>query len=134
MLEIRKTFCRVCHAACPVLVDIEDGHTVVGVRGDRDDPVFGGYTCIKGRQLADQHHDPDRLRSSLRRTDGGFEPIASADALDDIAARIRAIRSIRRRRRGRRERGDPGASGWAAIAARARAPAISDPARDRLSS
>ncbi|MDG2028981.1 MAG: molybdopterin-dependent oxidoreductase [Acidimicrobiales bacterium] len=91
MLEIRKTFCRVCHAACPVLVDIEDGHTVVGVRGDRDDPVFGGYTCIKGRQLADQHHDPDRLRSSLRRTDGGFEPIASADALDDIAARIRAI-------------------------------------------
>jgi hypothetical protein len=30
-----------------------------------------------------------------------------------------------------RERGDPGASGQAAIAARARAPAISDPARDR---
>ena len=36
--------------------------------------------------------------------------------------------------RSRRDRGDPGASGWAAIAARARAPAISDPARDRLSS
>jgi hypothetical protein len=30
-----------------------------------------------------------------------------------------------------RERGDPGASGRAAIAGRARAPAISDPARDR---
>ena len=30
-----------------------------------------------------------------------------------------------------RDRGDPGASGRAAIAARARAPAISDPARDR---
>jgi hypothetical protein len=33
--------------------------------------------------------------------------------------------------RSRRERGDPGASGRAAIVARARGPAISDPARDR---
>jgi len=91
MVETRKTFCRVCHAACPVLVDIEDDRRVIAVRGDRDDPVFGGYTCIKGRQLPEQHHHPDRLRSTLRRTDSGFEAIASSDALDDIAARIRAI-------------------------------------------
>ena len=48
-------------------VDVEDGRRVVAVRGDRNDPLFEGYTCIKGRQLADQHHDPGRLRAALRR-------------------------------------------------------------------
>ena len=91
MAEKRKTFCRVCHAACPMVVEVEDDRRVVAVSGDRDDPLFEGYTCIKGRQLADQHHHPDRLRSSLRRTEHGFEPVSSADALDEIAARIDAI-------------------------------------------
>ena len=94
MTETRKSFCRVCHAACPVLVDVDvdaTGHRVLAVRGDRDDPVFGGYTCIKGRQLPEQHHHPDRLRSSLRRSGDGFLPVASTDALDEIAARIRDI-------------------------------------------
>jgi anaerobic selenocysteine-containing dehydrogenase len=73
------------------LVDIEDRRRVVAVRGDRNDPLFEGYTCIKGRQLPDQHHQPDRIRTSMRRTDNGFEPIASAEALDRIAEQIRAI-------------------------------------------
>jgi len=91
MLETRKTFCRVCHAACPVLVDIEDDRTVLAVRGDRDDPVFGGYTCIKGRQLPEQHHHPERLRHTLRRGSDGFEEVTSAAALDEIASRIAEI-------------------------------------------
>ena len=91
MVETRKTFCRVCHAACPLEVDVEDDRRVVSVRGDRADALFEGYTCIKGRQLADQHHHPERLRSSRRRNGDGFEPISSAAALDEIAARIRVI-------------------------------------------
>ena len=91
MVEKRKTFCRVCHAACPIEVDIEAGRRVLAVGADRDDPLFGGYTCVKGRQLADQHHHPDRIWSSLRRTEEGFEPIASAVALDEIAATIERI-------------------------------------------
>ena len=73
-------------------LDIEDGQRIVAVRGDRSDPLFEGYTCIKGRQLADQWHDPARLRGPLRkRPDATFEPVASAAALDDIAARIAEI-------------------------------------------
>lgn len=72
-------------------VEVEVGSRVVGVRADRSDPLFGGYTCVKGRQLADQHHHPERLRSALRRGPDGFEPIASAVALDEIAARIQDI-------------------------------------------
>ncbi len=91
MSEKRTTFCRVCHAACPIEVEVEAGRRVLAVTADRNDPLFGGYTCIKGRQLADQHHHPDRIRSSLRRTEQGFEPIASATALDEIAATIDGI-------------------------------------------
>ncbi len=91
MAEKRKTFCRVCHAACPMEIEVEAGTRVLSVAADRSDPLFGGYTCIKGRQLADQHHHPDRLRSSLRRAGAGFEPVASSVALDEIAARISDI-------------------------------------------
>lgn len=72
-------------------LDIKDGTSIVAVRGDRADPLFQGYTCIKGRQLADQYHDPSRLRGPLRReADGTFASVTSAQALDDIAERIAA--------------------------------------------
>ncbi|MGI9578930.1 MAG: molybdopterin-containing oxidoreductase family protein, partial [Microthrixaceae bacterium] len=93
MAEKRKTFCRVCHAACPLEVEVADGLRVLGVAADRNDPLFGGYTCIKGRQLADQHHHPDRLRGSLRKRGGRFDAVASSVALDEIAERIAGIAS-----------------------------------------
>jgi anaerobic selenocysteine-containing dehydrogenase len=99
MIETRETFCRFCHAACPLHVDVEINSTgartkevVIAVRGIMEDPLFEGYTCIKGRQLADQHHAPDRLRNPLQRNDdGSFVEVTSKDALDDIANRVQAI-------------------------------------------
>ncbi len=99
MIETRETFCRFCHAACPLHIDVEINSTgartqevVVAVRGIMEDPLFEGYTCIKGRQLADQHHAPDRLRNPLQRSDdGSFVEVTSKNALDDIAHRLQAI-------------------------------------------
>jgi anaerobic selenocysteine-containing dehydrogenase len=99
MIESRETFCRFCHAACPLEVDIEINTSgeqpkekVVAVRGIMNDPMFEGYTCIKGRQLADQHNAPDRLRAPLQRnTDGTFSETTSVAALDDIASRVQSI-------------------------------------------
>ncbi|MCJ7437530.1 MAG: oxidoreductase, partial [Acidimicrobiia bacterium] len=89
-MHTTRSFCRICHAACPIDVDVDAGR-VVGVRGVADDPLFEGYTCIKGRQLPDQIHHPDRLDGSFRRaTDGHFERIPSTTALDDIADRVNA--------------------------------------------
>jgi anaerobic selenocysteine-containing dehydrogenase len=85
------TFCRVCHASCPIEIDITDGR-VTAVRGIDDDPLFEGYTCIKGRQLPDQMADPDRLRAPLRRRpDGTFEEVTSTEALDEIGRELRRI-------------------------------------------
>jgi anaerobic selenocysteine-containing dehydrogenase len=89
-ITTQKSFCRFCHACCAIDVDVADGK-VVKIRGDRDNSMFRGYTCIKGRALPEQHNHPDRLRSSLRKTDDGFEEISSEQALDEIADRIRAI-------------------------------------------
>ncbi|MEC7844373.1 MAG: molybdopterin-dependent oxidoreductase [Actinomycetota bacterium] len=92
MIETKKTFCRVCHAACPMEIDVEDGSKIVNVRADRSDPLFKGFSCIKGRQLADQFHSPSRLRFPLRKTPSGvFDPISSADALDEIAQKLEKI-------------------------------------------
>ena len=87
----KRTFCRVCHASCPLDVDLQGNH-LVAVRGVEEDPLFAGYTCIKGRQLPDQIHHPDRLVNPLRRrADGSFEQVSSSEALDEIAARLREI-------------------------------------------
>jgi anaerobic selenocysteine-containing dehydrogenase len=55
------SICRFCHAACPILVDVEDGRAV-RVLGDRENPIYHGYTCAKGRAL------PEKKSSSGART------------------------------------------------------------------
>ena len=90
-LQTTTTFCRVCHASCPMEVDVVDNR-VIAVRGVMDDPLFEGYTCIKGRQIPDQMADPNRLRAPLRRRpDGTFEQVESTEALDEIAAELQRI-------------------------------------------
>ncbi len=97
MIDTRTSFCRFCHAACPIEVDVDTAHSsghehLVAIRGVRSDPLFEGYTCIKGRQLPDQHHAPDRLRAPLRRRDdGGLDAITTGAAMDEIAERVAAI-------------------------------------------
>lgn len=90
-VQTKRTFCRFCHANCAMLADVEDG-VVTAVRGDPEDPVFGGYTCIKGRQLADAHNSPDRLKTcQVRGADGQFSPASTNDALDQVAEKLRRI-------------------------------------------
>jgi anaerobic selenocysteine-containing dehydrogenase len=89
--ETKRTFCRFCHANCAMQVDVEDGR-LIAVRGDPDDPVFGGYSCIKGRQLIEAHYSTERLTTCLVRDErGAFQPISTESALDEIAMRLRAI-------------------------------------------
>ena len=59
----RVSFCRFCHAFCGIKVDVEDGR-VVKVIGDVENPMYHGFTCVKGRALPEQHNHPDRLLHS----------------------------------------------------------------------
>ncbi|WP_232840221.1 MULTISPECIES: molybdopterin-containing oxidoreductase family protein [Nocardia] len=87
----RTSYCRLCASSCGVLLDIEDGR-IARVLGDAAHPISRGYTCPKGRRAGDLAHGPDRLTTSMRRTaDGAHVPVAFGAAVDDIAARLRAI-------------------------------------------
>ncbi len=87
----RRTYCRLCHCACPIDAEIEDGR-VVRVRGVRENDLYHGYTCPKGRAYPAMHADPDRLlHSQKRRPDGGHEPISVERAMDEIAERLSGI-------------------------------------------
>lgn len=62
------------------------------IRGDASDPIYGGYTCIKGRQLPAQFTNPERVRYPLKRMpDGSFKEIDLQVAMDEIAARVKAL-------------------------------------------
>ena len=89
-ITTHKTFCRYCHAYCPMDVDVEDG-TVKAVKPDTSNSHYGGYTCIKGRQLVEQMYQPDRLTACQKKTNGGFSTINSQQALDEVAERLRQI-------------------------------------------
>ncbi|MBI1186038.1 MAG: molybdopterin-dependent oxidoreductase [Alphaproteobacteria bacterium] len=89
--ERKPIVCRVCHAQCALLVDYEDGQPVA-VHGDKDNPAFFGYSCIKGRQIAALPYLPSRLTHSLKRqSDGSYAPIASDSAAAEIADKIKAL-------------------------------------------
>ena len=85
------TICRLCPAHCGVLATVEEGR-LTEVKGDPDNPLFKGYTCPKGRALPELHNSPVRLlQSQKRQADGSFAPIAVDQAMDEIAAKLRAI-------------------------------------------
>jgi len=90
-VQTHKTFCRFCHANCAMEVDVEDGK-VLEVRGDPDDPAFGGYTCVKGRELPDSHNAAHRLHHSQVRDDkGALQDTAMPQALRHVADKIRRV-------------------------------------------
>ncbi len=91
MSEVHDSFCRFCHASCAIKVTVEDGRPV-SVIGAKDNPVYHGYTCAKGRALPEQHSTPHRLLHTMKRgEDGQHHPIPAEQAMDEIAERVSAI-------------------------------------------
>jgi anaerobic selenocysteine-containing dehydrogenase len=80
----RLSYCRLCVAACGIVVTVDDDGRVVKVRGDADHPVSRGYVCPKGRGLAAWHESPRRLSwPRLRGVRTGWDAV-----LDDLAASL----------------------------------------------
>ena len=91
MSSRHSSMCRLCTAYCPITVTVQDGRAVE-VTGNPRAPLYGGYTCPKGRALPDMHYGPARLLHPLRRdADGSFATIGSDAAMDEIAGRLDAI-------------------------------------------
>ncbi|MGB7903828.1 MAG: molybdopterin-dependent oxidoreductase [Steroidobacteraceae bacterium] len=83
--------CRFCHATCGLMVTIEQGR-VVDIIGDIDNPVYHGYSCVKGRNYHEFHYDPARVLHPLRRdATGSLQPVSFDAALTAIAADLQRI-------------------------------------------
>jgi len=81
-----RSYCRICAAACGIVVTV-DGDRVVRVRGDDEHPVSRGYTCSKGRGLPGWHHASNRLdRPRVRGRDCTWDEL-----LADLGSRLDAI-------------------------------------------
>jgi anaerobic selenocysteine-containing dehydrogenase len=95
MTMLRTVFrtCTLCEAMCGLKLEL-DGDRIISVRGDEDDPFSRGYICPKGVAIGEVHHDPDRLRTPLKRAaDGSFMPIGWDEAFDLIEQRLGAVRA-----------------------------------------
>lgn len=89
--ETHRTLCRFCGALCPLIVTLEDG-VPIKIIGDKDDPSYFGFSCVKGRALPEQHLDKNRLLHTHKRNrDGSHSAIDSAQAMDEVAQKIQAI-------------------------------------------
>jgi anaerobic selenocysteine-containing dehydrogenase len=83
-----------CPDTCALHVTVEGGR-VVRVAGDPDHPPTHGALCTKVSRYAERTYHPERVLTPLRRIgpkgSGRFEPVSWDEALDDIAARLKAI-------------------------------------------
>ena len=86
-----KSYCRMCHGGCGVLVYLKDGR-VEKIAGDPECPINHGTLCPKGIASAQLAYHPDRLTHPVRRVgpkaSGQWERISWDEALDTIAERI----------------------------------------------
>ena len=83
--------CNLCEAICGLTIE-HDGRQVVSIKGDKDDPLSRGHICPKAIALQDIHADPDRLKTPVRRTENGFEPISWEKAFDLVESKLMQIR------------------------------------------
>jgi anaerobic selenocysteine-containing dehydrogenase len=108
-LDAMKVVHAVCSHDCPdscgVLVTVDEATgRAVKVQGDPSHPVTRGFLCGKVAKYLDRVYSPDRLLYPMRRRAGvpkgplaqgreaeAFERISWDQALDEVAARLKAI-------------------------------------------
>ena len=83
-----------CPDTCAMHVTVQDGR-VVRIQGDPDHPTTHGALCTKVSRYAERSYHPGRVLTPLRRCgpkgSGRFEAVGWDEALDEIAARLKAI-------------------------------------------
>jgi anaerobic selenocysteine-containing dehydrogenase len=100
---------RIVRAACPhdcpdtcamlVTVRAEGGRSVaVRIAGDPEHPTTRGALCTKVSRYLERTYHPERILHPLKRVgrkgDGKFVRVSWAEALDDIAARLKKIAAV----------------------------------------
>ncbi len=90
--QIHYRTCNLCEAMCGIEITYRDTE-ILSIKGDKKDPLSRGYICPKAIALQDLQNDPDRIRQPMERTAQGWREITWPDALDKVAAGIKATQA-----------------------------------------
>jgi anaerobic selenocysteine-containing dehydrogenase len=95
MAEVVRVACpHDCPDTCAMLVTVEDG-VATRIQGDPAMPFTEGTLCTKVAYYLERTYAPDRLLYPLKRIgkkgEGKFKRITWDEALDEIAARLKAL-------------------------------------------
>ena len=94
------TTCFNCEAGCGLMAWVDpDNHTIRKLEGNPHHPGSRGRNCAKGPATHNQIYDPERILYPLKRVgargEGKWKRVTWDEALDDIAAKMRASRQER---------------------------------------
>jgi anaerobic selenocysteine-containing dehydrogenase len=93
-VEERNAICGICPAGCFVKAKLEDGK-LTEVKARKDHPL--GMICTIGKHSPEIVHDPDRVKTPLKRVgqkgNYDFEPVSWDTAFDIIEKRFKQIKS-----------------------------------------
>ena len=83
-----------CPDTCALLTTVENG-VAIKVQGNPDHPQTDGVLCTKVSRYTERTYHPERILTPLKRVgkkgEGRFEAVSWDGALNDIAARLKAI-------------------------------------------
>ena len=93
-IVIRSGCCDICAPGphCGVDAYVKDG-IIVKLEGAAGHPTNHGMLCPKGQAGRQYVYRADRIRTPLKKTEGGFVPISWEEALDTIADRLNTFKA-----------------------------------------
>ena len=87
--------CQLCSTVCGIIGYVKDG-SVIKIEGNPNDPNSRGHLCARGQAGLNHLYHPERLLYPLRRVgnrgEGKWKRVTWDEALDEIAARLKAVR------------------------------------------
>jgi len=87
--------CQLCSTVCGIVGYVKNGR-LLKVEGNPNDPNSRGHLCARGQAALNHQYHPERLLYPLKRVgqrgEGKWKRISWDEALDEIAAKLKAIR------------------------------------------
>ena len=95
--DVKKVpgMCQLCSTVCGIIGYVKDGR-VIKIEGNPNDPNSRGHLCARGHAGLNHLYHPERLLFPLKRVgkrgEGKWKRITWDEALDEIAAKLKAVR------------------------------------------
>ena len=87
--------CQLCSTVCGIIGYVKEGR-LIKVEGNPNDPNSRGHLCARGQAALNHLYHPERLLYPLKRVgargEGKWKRVSWDEALDEIAAKLKAVR------------------------------------------